>query len=83
MDHVDFKGRNVMMGAPRDWDPAKHGPCGALPVRRAVAQDMAVMESYWKPTETDLANLLAGHGVKLSIFGAVHPPVMLSVEEVP
>ena len=36
--------------------------------------------TYWQPSEQDIANILAGHLVCLSVFGRAHPPVAITVE---
>lgn len=36
--------------------------------------------TYWRPSEADIANILAGHVVCLHIFGRAHPPVAITVE---
>jgi hypothetical protein len=41
------------------------------------------MVTAWEPTPDELARLNAGAPVHLRILGAAHPPVMLSVGEVP
>ena len=44
--------------------------------------DVPCMRSAWKPTKHELALLLDGGYVELSVLGTSHPPVMLSVESV-
>jgi hypothetical protein len=41
------------------------------------------MVTAWEPTPDELAKLNAGAPVHLRILGSAHPPVMLSVGEVP
>lgn len=68
---------NVMLGAPVDWDPSTHGECCGLPVHRDWANNRWL--SYWQPTEQDIANILAGVPIRLSVFGSGHPPVAIAV----
>jgi hypothetical protein len=68
---------NAMLGAPVDWDPAVHGECIGLPVHRD--QQQGVWLSWYQPTEQDIANILAGVPIRLSVFGNGHPPVAISV----
>lgn len=42
--------------------------------------DVPCMTSAWKPTRDELALLLDGGYVALSVLGLQHPPVMLNVE---
>ena len=35
--------------------------------------------SFWRPSELDLANLLAGGCVAIGIFGHTQPPMMVQV----
>lgn len=63
------------LGAPPDWDREKHGHCRALPVR--VEGD--VYHSAWEPTPAELAALIAGGYVVLTVVGG-QPPVALNVE---
>lgn len=67
----------MVLGAPADWDRAKHGECIGLPVHRDEANGRWL--SWYQPTEQDIANILAGLPIRLSIFGAGHPPVAIAV----
>ncbi len=40
-----------------------------------------VQHSFWQPTEVDIANILAGVPVRLSIMSKGHPPVALAVTD--
>src|SRR5690349_11413068 len=62
-------------GAPKDWDPEKSGKCGHLSVR---VEDN-VYSSAWEPTPDELALLVNGGSIVLSVVGG-QPPVMLTVE---
>lgn len=41
------------------------------------------MVTAWQPTPDELARLIAGASVHLSILGTVHPPVMIEVGDPP
>lgn len=41
------------LGAPRDWDKAKDGPCGGLPIRDEQTTAGPGMTSAWQPPHTD------------------------------
>lgn len=68
------------LGKPLDWDEAKHGPCGSLPIRdvRAAGGQNAML-SHWQPDAEELARLNAGAPVTLWVYGEVHPPVSITV----
>lgn len=68
-------GAHVDLGAPSGWDKGRDGPCRSLPIRVVEG----VCQSAWEPTPDELAMLVAGGLVVLSVAGA-QPPVMLSVE---
>ncbi|WP_157779514.1 hypothetical protein [Cupriavidus pauculus] len=48
-----------------------------MPVHRD--QQQGVWLSWYQPTEQDIANILAGVPIRLSVFGNGHPPVAISV----
>lgn len=70
---------NVIFGAPADWDESQ-GECVGLPVTRA---EDGVLHSFWQPSETDIANILAGMPIRLSVFSSAHPPVAINVTDQP
>jgi hypothetical protein len=78
-------GWNSAPGAPLDWDPDKHGECGALPIRvfppKALTGEARVQfcESAWEPTPQELEWLNAGGQVVLRVHGW-QVPVALYVE---
>jgi hypothetical protein len=60
----------------------------ALPVRDEVLKYdcgsvYQVMRTAWEPTPEELARLNAGAKIELIIVGTGHPPVHLSVGDVP
>ena len=62
-------------GPPKGWNPDQHGGCSRL-VTRVVD---GVWQSAWEPTPAELAVLVAGGHVVLSVVGG-QPPVALGVE---
>ncbi len=52
-------------GAPANWDPARDGSCGGLPVKF----DGKGCYSAWKPTPEELAILADGGYVMLHVAG--------------
>lgn len=67
----------AVLGAPVDWDPAKQGECIGLPVHRDDLNGRWL--SWYQPTEQDIANILAGVPIRLSVYGPGHPPVAIAV----
>ncbi len=64
------------LGAPKDWDAKKNGPCIGLPVH--VSDDPFVY-SWWKLTWRERFQVLLGHPIQLCIVGRTHAPVSLLV----
>lgn len=79
MRHTTIQGFTRDLGKPRDWDEARQGPCGSLPIRDEVHHNTPVMLSQWKPDANDLAVLNAGGVIELCICGTTHPPVSVIV----
>lgn len=65
--------RNLV--APKNWDPDEHGSCSGLWVR----DEEGTVASAWEPTPAELAKLVAGGHVVLTIVGG-QPAVALGVE---
>jgi hypothetical protein len=74
-------GWNAAPGAPADWDPARDGECGALPIRVTTHADgtVAYCESAWVPDADDIRNIVAGQPVILHVVGW-QVPVCVFVE---
>jgi hypothetical protein len=64
------------LGAPKNWDEGKNGPCVGLPITDVDG----VMLSYWKPTWTQRLLVLAGRPVRMAIWGSAHPPVWVDTQ---
>ena len=60
-----------------------------LPLRDDVTidpttgQTVATLTSAWEPTPAELVALQAGAKILVTLYGAAHPPIMLTVGEVP
>ena len=67
------------IGAPRDWNAEKHGPCATIEVADVVQDGLGYMETIWRPDAEELAALNAGAGIVLGINGFDHPVIYLSV----
>lgn len=66
---------NLQLGAPKNWDDAQHGECGAL----FVLDDGASFWSAWRPSEEELVAMAKGAPVFLRLYGRSHPPVSVMV----
>ena len=54
-----------------------------LPLRDEVVDGIPQMVSSWQPTPLEAARLAQGAPIYLTVLGSAHPPVMLTVGEVP
>jgi hypothetical protein len=54
-----------------------------LPLRDIVEDGTPAMESVWFPTPKEMEAISLGAPVLLKVAGTMHPPVLLSVGEVP
>jgi hypothetical protein len=79
MDFINHPACNHSFGAPTGWDQNEQ-PVGTLPVSLGWIGEQRVMHSFWKPNDRELAKLLQGRPVILTIFGQVHPIVAVGVE---
>lgn len=75
MNPVDIPGSNKTFKAPRDWDEAKRGPCGDL----KVIDTGETIQSAWQPEPQELAMLVRGAPVVLTVWGRGIPAVAVSV----
>ncbi len=79
-----IEGHTRALGAPVDWKPEQHGPCGTLPIRDETnGPHFSQMVSEWTPTWEEAAAIVAGAPVRLTVVGASHPVVSLGVGTVP
>lgn len=60
-----------------------------LPLRDILLHDMVngpgtpAMQTVWEPTPDEIAAIVAGAPVVLTVLGTAHPPVMVGVGEPP
>lgn len=64
------------LGAPAGWDKERHGECAVLPIR----DHEGTMQSAWYPSKEEIAALVLGAPVILTVWGPSHPPVAVGVE---
>ncbi|CAG4887899.1 hypothetical protein [Paraburkholderia saeva] len=79
MNRTQHPSNNAVLGAPAGWDQQEL-PCSALPITRVVADGVAHVVSFWRPTPDELKALAAGALVELWVVGHTMPPVALAVE---
>lgn len=78
-----ISGATRRLGAPANWKEEDHGRCDYLPIRDEQTPQGPVMTSAWEPTPDELALILKGAPVMLTVWGTAHPPVALHVGEPP
>lgn len=74
-----IEGCTRALGAPAGWTPETSGECLGLPIRDQMNGDVPCMVSAWEPTPAEIAAIVAGAKIYLSVVGTAHPPVMLYV----
>lgn len=70
-----FTGVNTMMKAPENWNEAQLGPCHDMP----VFIGNGIVLSTWRPSEEEIALLVGGGSVLLTVAGTNMPPVQVEV----
>lgn len=66
------------LGAPPDWRPDEHGSCTHLSIADIDTTAGPAMQSIFEPTPQELADLVAGGRIVLTVVGRIHPPIQLS-----
>lgn len=69
---------NMVLGAPKEWNELRHGPCIGLPV---IATEDPYFYSYWSVTWRERLAVLFGRPIRLCVVGASHPPVSIDTDE--
>lgn len=72
-----FSAMTHVLGAPSDWDVARHGECSGLPV--AVDRERGTFTSCWILEPKDVEALAAGGRVYLTVTNSFQPPVAMQV----
>lgn len=79
MDPIDFEHSNVNFVKPEGWTDEQ---CQSLPVFKGVTEDGFPLHiSCWKPTELEIADIVAGKPIYLHVLFNVQMPVMLSTTD--
>lgn len=77
MQHFKHPDCNAVLapapGTENEVDPL-HINCGQ------TSCGVPMVTSYWRPSEQDIANILAGGVVCLTVLGRTHPPLLLHVQ---
>lgn len=55
----------------------------ALAIKDEVIDGVNHMTSVWEPTPKEIADLVAGGAVRLTILGQGHPPVKVTTQPAP
>lgn len=76
-------GATVPLGAPKNWDPERDGPCDVLHVRVDHEQAGTFMTSAWVAEPDEIGWLLAGGHVQLGVSAPSHPVVRMGVTAPP
>lgn len=80
MDSIKTATTNSTLGPPESWTKERDGECTPLPITRTDdGRGNHIMQSTWVPDRDELDALNAGAPVILTIWGAMHPPVAVSV----
>ncbi len=79
MEIIKLPGMNRELAPPGGWDVEKHGECLPLPVFAEVRNGGMMLTSAWKPSAEELEALNRGCAVALTIFGTMHPPIVVGV----
>jgi len=70
---------NHTLGKPQNWDDAKHGPCGGLPVCAFTEDGLPQFYSWWRTTWRERLLILCGRPLRLGLTSRAHPPVSLDL----
>lgn len=74
-----FESMTHVLGAPKDWDPEKHGECSGLPV--AIDKEHSTFTSCWQPTSEEIAAIVAGGRVYVTIVNGFQPPLHVEAKK--
>lgn len=72
-----------ILGPPDGWLKERDGHCSFMPIQDIQTEAGPAMMSVWEPTPDEIKRMQQGARVCLLILGEKHPPVRLSVGEVP
>lgn len=81
MTPTNTRGATHNFHAPKNWDEAKDGACGALEVRAETYGESGLMQlvSTWHPSADELARLNAGGVIECMLITTGQPPMTLAV----
>lgn len=80
MQHVKFKGSNLLLGAPEGWDAAKQGVhVDTIHARSMMIGETPAIMTVWVPTDDEIEMMKQGHPIVLVVLGSKFPPVSLAV----
>lgn len=77
MNPINHKSANLLLTKP---DELTDEQCISITGEKVIFDDGTYgINTYWKPTPTELIALNSNHCVKLTILGVSHPPVAVNV----
>lgn len=75
---IKMPSTNLVFAPKADAEEHVKDAINTLPVSKDIA---GIMHSFWQPSEEDIANILAGLPIRLSVMSIGHPPVALTVTD--
>lgn len=73
-----FEAMTHVLGEPTNWRADEHGECLGLPVNIDTTKG-GTFTSCWVLDAEEVAAIVNGGRVYLTVFGCSHPPVAISV----
>lgn len=70
-----IEGATAVLQPPAGWNSVEAGECDVLEIR----EDGKLMSSAWYPSPEEIAAIVAGQPVILTVYGNGHPPVSVNV----
>ena len=78
MNHTRTRDMTRTLGPPKGWNEEADGVCDTIEVRMEPHGRFLRCISTWKPTLSEIAHIVKGGVIELSVLG-VMPPVRLDV----
>lgn len=79
MNPIDFEHSNCLYVKPAGWTDEQ---CQSLATFKGVNEDgHPLIISCWKPTELEIADIVAGKPVYLHVLTNIQPPVLLTTKD--
>lgn len=79
MQAIRHRSTNGILRPPKDTPPEVFKE-GSIPLTTlTVSERFTAMKTYWRPSEEDISNILAGGLLELTIYGKLHPVIGLKI----